>query len=524
LSVIAGLVLLVFHLLLTPNVSGDKDAGEFAIVLAFFGAAHPTGYPLYTLLGGLFVHLLHVFGAPWVWAANAFSAVGAAVAGGLLHALSARLLAREGSTAPEAEWGALLPVAAFAVHPLWTAAASQAEVHTWHIVWVLSLLLAAAAILEPNRSRSASGAASPVPGPFVWGLLVGVGLAHHLTSVLVSGPLTLAVLGVFVHRRGVWLPTLARLVAGAVLPLIAYGFIAWRAFHPAPGQWGTLSPHWRSVLAHVTGREYRVYVGHFAPSGAELELIRREVVPWLAVGLPLVVWWALTAHRTSPALRLGVVAAIATTLLFVGLYGVPDPSAYLLTPLALAFAVTPVAFRCLPGAGAITRPVAIAALVAIGVEAFHGIGLAWDRNHAYRAYETHVRTLWRTIPDRPAFVLWSDDMVSLLHGYQLLEGEKPQLEIHHPMQLTQDWPRAQFIRSHGFDPVSRADVAAAAARTPPRNVEELARLIGDVIAQRLNTHSRLEVDVFEPDSGVVRRLPKGVATAGVGRGDPAVAR
>jgi len=121
-SLAAGLVALAFTLALTPDISGDKDAGEFVLVLARFGAAHPTGYPLYTLAGGVFVHLLHACGAHWAWAANAWSAVGGAVAVALLHAFAARLLAREGLPAAQASLGGLFPAAALAAHPLWTAA------------------------------------------------------------------------------------------------------------------------------------------------------------------------------------------------------------------------------------------------------------------------------------------------------------------------------------------------------------------------------------------------------------------
>jgi Protein of unknown function (DUF2723) len=496
--------LLVFHLFVTPNVPGDKDAGEFAVVLAFFGAAHPTGYPLYTLAGGVFVHLLHALGAPWVWAANAFSALGAAVSGALLHALSARLLVRAGRTAREAGIGALLATAAFAVHPVWTAAASQAEVHTWHVAWTLGFLLVAWGLLDQGRTAAVASA----PAMFGLGSWIGVGLAHHLTSVLTSGPLGLAILAPLLAGGRVKPRALALLLVGVLWPVTSYAFIAWRAFHPAPGQWGTLSPHWSSVLAHVTGHEYRLYVGRFAAGGAELDLIQRHVVPWLVAGLPLVAWWVVAARQTPAGFRWGIAGAIVAALVFVRFYGIPDPSAYLLSPLVMVLAVAPAAITLVPGAGAILRPLTLVATLAIVIEAFFGFRLVVDRNRAYRANETRVRTLWHGIPDRPGFVLWSDDMVSLLHGYQLLDGEKPRLEIDHPMQLTQDWPRARFITRHGFDPVSRAEVAAAATRTPPRDVEELARLVGDVITRRINSRSPLDVWVFEPDSGRVRRLVK----------------
>src|SRR5678816_1654196 len=91
-SVLVGIAALVVYLLFAPPVSGDKDASEFTLVLATGGVAHPTGYPLYTLIGYVFVHALHAIGASWSYAANAWSAVGGALAIGFLHALSARLI------------------------------------------------------------------------------------------------------------------------------------------------------------------------------------------------------------------------------------------------------------------------------------------------------------------------------------------------------------------------------------------------------------------------------------------------
>ncbi|MBK7190685.1 MAG: hypothetical protein IPH86_19010 [bacterium] len=69
-SLVAGAVALAAYLALAPQVCGDKDAAEFALVLAP-GAWRIPRYPLYTLLGHPFVKLLHVFGATWAYAANA---------------------------------------------------------------------------------------------------------------------------------------------------------------------------------------------------------------------------------------------------------------------------------------------------------------------------------------------------------------------------------------------------------------------------------------------------------------------
>ncbi len=90
-SLVAGGIALAIYLALAPQVAGDKDAAEFTLVLGAGGVAHPSGYPLYTLLGHPFVVMLHAFGATWAYAANAWSALGGAVAVALLHRLARRL-------------------------------------------------------------------------------------------------------------------------------------------------------------------------------------------------------------------------------------------------------------------------------------------------------------------------------------------------------------------------------------------------------------------------------------------------
>src|SRR5262245_40815870 len=48
------------------------DSLEFQLVLPTFAIAHPTGYPLYTMLGGLWSRLILPAGN-WAWRANTFS-------------------------------------------------------------------------------------------------------------------------------------------------------------------------------------------------------------------------------------------------------------------------------------------------------------------------------------------------------------------------------------------------------------------------------------------------------------------
>ncbi|MBK6900077.1 MAG: DUF2723 domain-containing protein [bacterium] len=148
-SLLAGIGALALYLLLAPPAVGDKDAAEFTLVLATRGVAHPTGYPLYTLLGHPFVALLHACGVGWAYAANAWSALGGAVAVALLHRLARRLVA-------DARGGAVLawlPVLLFGPNPIWTFETTLAETGSWHVAWSCG-----AALLAPAPARQAGRA------------------------------------------------------------------------------------------------------------------------------------------------------------------------------------------------------------------------------------------------------------------------------------------------------------------------------------------------------------------------------
>ena len=81
----------IAYLALAPGVASEGDGGELTLALALGGVPHPTGYPIYVLLGRVFCATLHAAGISYWYAANAWSAAGAALAVFFLHALASRL-------------------------------------------------------------------------------------------------------------------------------------------------------------------------------------------------------------------------------------------------------------------------------------------------------------------------------------------------------------------------------------------------------------------------------------------------
>ncbi len=499
-SLLAGAIALVAYLVLAPTVTGDKDAAEFTLVLGAGGVAHPSGYPLFTLLGHPFVKLLHAMGATWAYAANAWSALGGALAIMLLHRLARRLVPHEGSAAGVEAW---LPVLLFAFNPIWTYEATLAETGSWHVAWAAGAALLALGLLEAMAGKGAHTAAHGAwrRGALAWGLVCGLGLAHHLTALLFLAPLSFA-LARAAGRRRLTTDVLLLVVAGALAPLLSYGYIAWRAFHPGAVQWPTLAPSWRAVFDHISAAQYRGYFGAYKPSPGQAANLARYVYPFVGVAAVALALAIRRLHHGSKRTLLWAVAAgcvIQTGVILA--YGVPDPGSYFLPVLGLGLtALAPMA-----AAFGWLRRNAVLALVVI-VAVFGALDGYWlkvnaDRRALYVQQEQVLRGMWSAITVDQAFVLWHSDMIHQLLIWQVLDGEKPNLVICNPAMLTHPWPRRQFTQKYGFDPVEglvspNLSDGAAGAR------------MAEGIARRVNAQSPLPVIEFDGEKRSVRMLKK----------------
>jgi hypothetical protein len=128
-----GLCLTVYVLTLAPGVLGG-DSGELQYIPYILGVAHPTGYPLYTLLGWLWTHGVVV--GDVAYRMNLLSAVLGASTAAVLYLIVQHLTSRH---AP-----ALLAAVLFAFSPTFWMQAIVAEVYTLNtafVVLVIYLLL-----------------------------------------------------------------------------------------------------------------------------------------------------------------------------------------------------------------------------------------------------------------------------------------------------------------------------------------------------------------------------------------------
>lgn len=185
-ALIIGLGSFALYLItLAPTVL-FADGGEFQFVPYILGVAHPTGYPLYLLLGWAWSHVLSV--GDVAYRMNLFSALWAALAVGLTYLVGLRVVRRG---APDinplaAHLAAGTAAATFAVGKTFWSQAVIAEVYSFNAFFVALVLWLLFRVEEsPERTPPAPGRISP----FAWRSLIlaaayGLSLTHHSTMLL----------------------------------------------------------------------------------------------------------------------------------------------------------------------------------------------------------------------------------------------------------------------------------------------------------------------------------------------------
>lgn len=274
----------LYTLTLAPTVvTLFDDSLELQLVTYQLGVAHPTGYPLYTLLGWLFTRLPIGDAA---YRVNLMSAVFGALTVALVYLIGLELTApcppgaefprHHGSESGDGAFqawaevvAAIIGALALAVSPVFWSQATVAEVYTLNAAFVAGILWLLLNVrgqgvrnVHPLYQKSLLALA----------ILFGLSLTHHRTMVLLVPTIVFwlwrqvrdgkyPALGVSPDRDHLpagRLRTGVKLAAALVAPLLLYLYI------PLRGHVGSLDGGYTNTLAgfwrHVTASGYGVFI------------------------------------------------------------------------------------------------------------------------------------------------------------------------------------------------------------------------------------------------------------------------
>ncbi len=308
-----GAALLAMYLPTMGRAVGQADTFEFQVVAPLLGVAHPTGYPLYILLGKLF-SLLPL--GPVAWRVNLTSTACAVLAVGLTGSALGVISHTSRPTSHALRFIASLALAASSV--FWSQAI-VAEVYTLNAAFVALWLWLALRGLGLETDRSARR----------WLLVLaasyGLSLTNHLTMLLCLPAVLLTLWWVrprLSPRDG--LKACGLFLLG--LSLYGYILIRWPALHN--GAWMPLT----DFIGWITGRPF---------GGALQPALWRDPTRWHILGRLLLeaygpIGTALATLGLGSLLVRARRAALITVLTFIPycmyalVYNVPDISVFLI--------------------------------------------------------------------------------------------------------------------------------------------------------------------------------------------------
>ncbi|TKJ31620.1 MAG: hypothetical protein CEE40_00960 [Chloroflexi bacterium B3_Chlor] len=447
--------LAIYLITLAPTV-GEHDTFEFQVLSYELGVAHPTGYPLYILLGKLFT-LLPLGNV--AYRVNLSSALFAATTAAVVHATIYHLTGHRSTSA--------LAALTFAFsHSLWSQAV-VAEVYALNALFVVSIcyLLLRCFHEKPVDASDAQTQATPptaITRITAFGaanqvlalicatsFIYGLSLTHHRTMVLL-GPAIVAYVLLKRGRSLLNVRRIATLASAFVAPLLGvhlYIPLRWWQIH---GRMITWTEFTNLVLGTQFSAALRWDAWLRGPDRLLIYLrilLEQYPVPALVLALAGIIWllWPNRSPARYPGWKEGVflvTAFIAYVLFGLGYY-VPDVSlflipSHLIIAIALGIGVTSLGelaekfLARIPGIALSTRRLLVQSTT-LTLAGLLPMGLVWinmprvDRSDEYAWYDWGRYVLEQELP--PAAVILADSQrIAPLYYLQKVEGVRPDTE------------------------------------------------------------------------------------------------
>ncbi len=415
-----GLGAFVLYLITLCPTIFVEDSAEFSTAAAIFGVPHPPGYPLYTLLAGLFVRVVPI--GDVAYRSNLFSAACGAVAVAMLWVVVRRI--------GVGRLGALVATMSFAVGETFWSESLAAEVHSLNVVLlVLALFFTVEAVQAPSARR------------YAWaGLTIGLAVGHRNINAVFLAPLLVTL--ELDRRKQKRDPRLLVIALGAMAASAAvYLYLPLAASRdPAldMGEPTSFQRLWSVITAHA-------YMRHLESASLATDLGRlSQFVGDLPANLGLALFAApvgfVLLYRRGPRwLLLSLAWLAAASLGFSVIYNVLHISSYWIpTYLALSIAAG-VGFDAWRGKSRAVLPIVAAAAVLLN----------FSSNNLRQTTIAHAygRQLLENAPPRALIVSLSDTETHVLLYEQAVEHVRTDAVVVSANELDA-WYVEQLARRH----------------------------------------------------------------------------
>lgn len=470
-SIIVGLSLVVYISTMARSVP-YIDGGELTTDIWTLGIAHPTGYPLFTMLGFLFVHIPIL---PEVsMRANLFAALCTSAAAGIFFLVFLRAQQvlspdeknhrqsgkEQTSARPHAaesmlliRWSSVIGVLVLVFSSTFWDQSNSIEVYPLQLVlFALILFFWLGFYHQPVRSRA-----------FLAGLFLGLGFTNHMTTVLTIPALVFLVVSKYRQER-FSVKLLLYVVAGGLLASLFYLYLPIRAAQSPLMDWGNPDTLKRFVW-QVTAKQFRTWMfSSFDVFQHQIGVFFNSMYPEFRFSILAVIFGLIISFITRRRLFWFLLLLIAGDVAYAANYNIHDISSYfLLSYIALASA-SAAGFGYLMQRFVTAKylRVLIVALLVIfpGVSAVANYSKA-DQSDDY-AVEMYTKDILTSLPHESVVLSFQwDDWVSASFYYQHVDKIRPDVVVIDKELLRRSWYAAQIHKRYSFlfpakDPIYEA--------------------------------------------------------------------
>jgi hypothetical protein len=533
-GLLVALVAFVVYLrTLAPSVD-FIDAGELSADVWTLGIAHPTGYPLFTLLGWLFAHL-PVHPEPVV-RLNIMAALLCSV-GVFVFFHVVRLIVRKffRITTGLSE-DLLLAVCAAASllqafsETYWSQAVAV-EVYSLHMLLVgvvlYSFLRANIGQGNSEPTRDASAFASSTGWWMLFAFTLGLSFTNHMTTILLAPGFLYLYFAQQGWSGGSW-KRIGTMVLPFLLGLSAYFYLPVRAAQSPVLDWGNPVTFER-FLWHISGKQFRVWIfSSTEVAGRQLTYFINSLPAEHAyVGGVLAVIGAVALWRRTRRIFIFTAVLFVTCVGYAINYDIHDIDSYFL----LAYTMIALWAGCgLFMVGTWSRNrfsqksvgiVAIVLVISLVPLMFHYRASDESSNYLVEDYTLNMFASLR--PDAIVLSFQWDYWVSASYYEQLVKGVRPDVIVIDKELLRRSWYITQLEHRYPWlMDQSRAEVVAYLRELQkfehelpydPATIQaRYVALIGSLISMNISSRPVYVTQEIEPEfTRGLQRVPEGLA-------------
>lgn len=323
---------MIYFITLTPGLS-FIDSGELAAVCATLGIAHPTGYPLYTLLGWL-VTQIKVDVRP-IYLLNCLSAVFSSITLFVFflflnniflktRTLYSPQLKRSSEITSLLSLGCGTLLLAFC-KVFWSVALIT-EVYALHALFISLLMLMSIKAFGPETGNENHR--------FLWIMVLffslGLSFCNHMSTALIIP----ALLYFMFAQKSLWKPDGKKILLICVffiMALFLYIYLPIRASQAPTLNWGNPQT-WKTFFWHISGKQYQVWMF----SSFDTALKQMEYFIQLVLGsfgfipvilIPFGIWYLFHTNKSACWF---LVILFLTNVVYAINYDINDIDAYFL--------------------------------------------------------------------------------------------------------------------------------------------------------------------------------------------------